>query len=165
MLRFSQPKGHPHCAVQRALQPILLLLFRTKVTQHQNSWHIAHDGAFVLQVIVQSKALRCQIFADNRHGQIGAILPAKFFGKRIAQMASGIGAAAHFTQKLFPVFAWQTLIIPIRARMFAAVVKEAIVVVLLLKGFNFFVDEVVQDHQIIFDILRNVEIHNASNKF
>ena len=49
--------------VAHAGREIALLLGRAEITQHQHLHQIADDGAFILQIIVQAKALRREIAA------------------------------------------------------------------------------------------------------
>jgi hypothetical protein len=63
----------------------------------------------------------------------------------------------HLSEKRFPVLAGQAVSIPIRARMLAAVVKEADVVISRFEGLDLALDEVVQYDKIIFDGLGNIE--------
>ena len=70
-----------------------------------------------------------------------------------------IGATAHFAQQLFPLGARQSVIVPIGARVFAAMVKKPVVIVLHLQRCNFVVDELIQNRQISADIIRNLVIH------
>ena len=56
-------------------------------------------------------------------------------------------------------------IFEIGARPFAAMVEEAVIVVLRLQRLDFLLDEVVDAHQQIGDLLGNRKIHVLSSRF
>ena len=61
--------------------------------------------------------------------------------------------------------AWQALIVPIGAGVFAAVVKEALIVILGLKRLNLFFDKGIEHSQIICECLGQGKIHGRSSHF
>ena len=66
-------------------------------------------------------------------------------------MPGCIGPPAHFFQQCFPVFAGQAVSIPVRARVLAAVVKEADVVILCFERLDLALDEVIEYDKVILD--------------
>ena len=108
---------------------------------------------FVLKVIVQTQTLGRQMLADHRHPKVRAILSAKFLGQGKAEVTGLVGEALGFAQKLFPLVARQALIVPIGAGMFAAMVKEALIVVFGLKRLDLGLDERVEHAKIVNQFL------------
>ena len=160
-MRLGQAEAGQELALKRGIGEVLLV--RTgKVPQHQDLREVADDGVFVLQIIVQAKALAGEMLADNGHAEIGAVLAAKFLGQRIAQMAGRIGAALGLPQQRLPFRTRQTAIFEIGPRPFAAVVEETDIVVLLFERLDFVFDELVEHHQIVGNFLRDIEVHVAS---
>ena len=74
-------------------------------------------------------------------------------------MAGLVGALLGLAQQRFPFRAGQAFIVEIGARPFAAMVEEALVVVLRLKRLDLVVDEFVEHDQIVGDVLWNIEVH------
>lgn len=72
---------------------------RTEVSDRQHEGIIDDDGMLVLQVIVQAQALGGEMFPDNGHPQIAAVLAAVFRRQCEAQMAGIVGAPAGFAQQ------------------------------------------------------------------
>ncbi len=116
---------------------------------------------FVLEVIVQAEALLGEMLANDRHAEIGAVLAAELLGQRIAEMPGLVGAALGFAEQFLPFGTWQALIVEIGARPFTAMVEEADIVVLLFERPDLVFDELIQHGQIIGNVLRDVEIHDA----
>ena len=106
---------------------------------------------------MQPQTLAGEILPDARHGQIAAILPTEFFGQRVAKVPGCICAPTHFFEQRFPVLAGQTASIPVRARVLAAVVKEADVVILCLERLDLALDEVIEYDEVILDGLGDIE--------
>ena len=106
---------------------------------------------------MQPETLAGEILPNARHRQIAAILPTKFFGQRVAKMPGCIGPPAHFFQQCFPVLAGQAVSIPVCARVLAAVVKEADVVILCFERLDLALDEVIEYDKVILDRLGDIE--------
>ena len=80
-------------------------------------------------------------------------------------MPRGVGQPRRRAQQLFPFVARQTLIIPVGARMFAAMVEKADIVVRHLQRLDLGRDESVEFVQIGLQIGRNRKIHRLSPLF
>src|SRR5690242_7042906 len=104
------------------------------------------------------------MLADDGHGEIADILAAEFLRQRQSQEPGLVGAAAHFAQQVFPFLARQAAMLEVCARPFAAMIEEAIVVVLLLQRNDFLLDEGVDLGQQILDVLRNCEVHGRVSR-
>ena len=155
MMLLGQAKAPAHFPFEHQRYEITLLLLRAKIAQHQYLHQIADYAAFILQIIVQTQPLVRQMVTDHRHGEIGAIFPAKFRGNGIAIMPCLVGDASHFCKQCPPIGARMPVIIPIGARMFAAVVKETDIVVALLNRFDFAFDKAIKLCEIVGDISRD----------
>ncbi len=83
----------------------------------------------VLKIIVEAKPLRREVLADHRHREIATGFPAHFLRQRKPEMSGRVRAPARFGQQRFPICAGQPARIPVRAGVFAAMIKEADVVV------------------------------------
>ena len=77
--------------------------------------------------------------------------------------AGFVGACARFAEQRFPLAARQPVVVPVGARVLAAVVEEADIVVLLLERLDLPVDEGVELAQVGRDLRGNVEIHGVSS--
>jgi hypothetical protein len=62
-------------------------------------------------------------------------------------------------QEVFPFRTGQSVIVEISASPFTPVIEEADIVVLLLQRLDLLLDEIVEHHEIIGNVLRNIEIH------
>src|SRR5690606_30161974 len=124
---------------------------------------VADNAMLVLQVIVQPKPLCREMFAYDRHPQVRSILAAIFFGRGKAPVARGIRPSGSGTQQLFPLVARQALIIPVGPAMFAAMVKEADIVISLLKRFDLRLDKGIQFIKIGLQVVRYRKIHIHSS--
>jgi hypothetical protein len=102
------------------------------------------------------------MLADDRHGEVGAVLAAEFLGQRVTIVTGLVGQPLHLAQQIFPFVARQALVLEIGTRPFAAMVEEALVVVLRLQRFDLALDELVELDQVGGDIGRNAEIHLRS---
>ncbi len=110
---------------------------------------------------MQAEALFGEMLADDRHTEIGAVLTAEFLGQRIAEMPGLVGTALGFAQQFFPFGPRQALIFEISPGPFAPMVEEADIVVLPFERPDLVLDELVEHGQIIGDVLRDIEIHDA----
>ena len=156
---LGQTKGHAVRAGQHAIDEHVLLFGRAEIAEHQHLREIADNRAFILQIIMQAQALFGEMLADHRHCQIRTVLPAIFLGQGKAQMSGGIGTPAHFTEQFLPLMARLAVIVPIRAGIFAPVVKKPDIVILFFQRLDLARDKGVQFSQICFDIFRYVKIH------
>src|ERR1700704_290897 len=76
-------------------------------------------------------------------------------------MSGRIGAAPRLAHQLLPLGARQSAIVEIGAGPFAAVVEEALVVVLRLKRLDLGLDEAIELGEITDKLRRYVEIHGS----
>src|SRR6185312_12177599 len=100
-----------------------------------------------------------EMLADDRHGEVGAVLAAELPGQAEAHVARLVGAPLHLGQQLLPFVARLAVIVPVGAGMLAAVVEEADVVVRALERPNLALDELVELAQVGRDLRGNLEIH------
>ena len=121
---------------------------------------VAHDGGFVLQVVVQPQALGGQVLADYRHGEVRTVLPAQLLGEPESQVARGVGPLAHLLEQRLPVFARPPAVVPVGARVFSPMVEESLVA--LLHGLDVALDEAVQLVELVADFLGDVEVQTHS---
>ena len=136
---------------QQRLHPTRFLVGSAKIPDHHRCHQIAHDGGFVLQVVVQTEPLARQIFPNARHGKIGAILPPKLLRQRVPEVSGSVCSPAHLPQQCLPIFSWQTLSVPIRPGMLAAMIEETDVVVLCFQRFDFALNEIIEHQQVVLD--------------
>src|SRR5208337_213377 len=116
----------------------------------------------VLQIVMEPEALGRQVFADDRHREVGAVLAAVFFWQRVAIVPRLVGAPAHLAEQSFPFMAQQAVALEVGARPFAAMVEKADVVVFAFERLDFFLDERVQLGQVGCYVGRNIKIHGVS---
>ena len=146
-------------AFQHGGQDRLLLFFRSEVAEHQDLGEVSDDRRFVLKVVMQAKSLGREVLADDRHREVSDILAAILFRQSEPKEPSLVGARPHLAQQRFPFVTGQTTMFEIGARPFAAVIEEAVIVVLLLQRNDFLLDESVDLYDQVLDILRNCEVH------
>ena len=127
--------------------------------QQQGHREVADDRALVLQVVVQAEPLVGQMLADDRHGEVGPVLAAQRLRQAEAQMPGLVGAALHLGEQLLPLVPRLAVIVPVGARMLAAMVEEADIVVLALQRPDLALDELVELSDVGRDVRGNVEIH------
>jgi hypothetical protein len=114
---------------------------------------------------VKTEAAMSQMFANDRHAEIGSIPPAVLFRKWIAIMSGRVGASTSFGEERFPCLVGQTATLPIGSRIFSPMVEEANVVVLLLEGKDVTLDEGVEFVEIGGEVFGDVEIQWVSFAF
>ncbi|SKY38449.1 Uncharacterised protein [Mycobacteroides abscessus subsp. abscessus] len=114
---------------------------------------------FVLQVTVQSQATPCQVFANDRHTEVGSVPSAEFRGKGIPKVPRHVRAPACLAEQRLPFSVGQTATLPIGSRIFSPVVEESDVVIGLLERHDLTVDESVELCQIIDEFGRQFEVH------
>ena len=126
------------------LQIALLLFRRREFAEHEHEGAVADDGVLVLQVVVQAETLGRQMLADHRHPQVGAALAAERPWPGELEVAGLVGAPLRLGQQLLPVVTRQAALVPIGSGIFAPVIEEADVVVLLLKRLDLRFDEAIE---------------------
>ena len=84
---LGQAEGDALLAGEHAFEIAVLLLLGAETVQQQGDREIADDRALVLQVVVQAEALVREMFADDRHGEVGTVLAAQRLGQ--ARSADG----------------------------------------------------------------------------
>ena len=100
-----------------------------------------------------------QMMPDNRHRQIGAIFPAKFFRDSKAVMSGLVRHLPHFGKQCPPISTRMAVIIPIGPRIFAAMIKKTDIVVARFNRFDLPINERVEFGQIVGDLCGNFEEH------
>ena len=166
MVGLGQTKAKTQASRQQAWDELFFLCRRAKVSQHQRHWRIAHNGTFVLQIVVQPQTLGGQVFTNDGHGQVAAVLPAKFCRQGVPVVPRQVGSAPHFSQERLPIVVRQAAGIKISPRKLAAVVKKTDVVVLLLQRLDLALNERVKLGQISLDGGGNGEVHGSTlNQF
>src|SRR5881227_1864824 len=104
------------------------------------------------------------MFADHGHPEIGAVLAAVALGDRKTQMPRIIGEILDPAKQRFPLMPWQSAIVEIGARPFAAMIEEADVVVGLLDRLDLALDESVEFVEISREVGRQVEIQGGLSR-
>ena len=102
----------------------------------------------VLQIVVQAQAFAGEVFADDGHGEVGAVLAAPAFGGGETQMAGFVGDFGSLVQQVFPFRSGQAAVFEVGARPFAAVIEEADIVVRVFKRFDVGFDKAVELDQV-----------------
>ena len=80
------------------------------------------------------RPLRAKCSRIDRHPEVGAVLAAELLRERIAVVAGRVGPAAGLAQQRLPLVVGQPAAVPVGAGVLAAMVEEALVVVLLLRA-------------------------------
>ena len=158
---FGEAKGGDALALEPAQDELLLLFLGAEFLEHRDEGEVADNRMLILQIVVQAQALCCEMLADHRHPQVGAILAAIFLRRGKAPVPGGIGAALRLAQQLFPVVARQAAIVEIGARPFAAMVEKADIVVRLFERLDLLRDERVELGEIGGQLRRKREIHGC----
>lgn len=151
MKRLCQAKCDSNFAFKRAPNEFFLLLLVAEVLQHDDLWEVTNNAVLVLEIIEQSQSLAGKMLSDDGHPQIaspaiGAIhlLAAVLLWKVKAPEACLVGSSFALYQQFFPLFSGQASILEVCSRPFAAVVEEAIVVVLFLQWNYLFLNECIE---------------------
>lgn len=163
MTRLRQSKGDPDVTRQPSPDELLLLALVPKVLHHDHIREVAHDRMLRLQVVEEPQALGRKMLPDDRHPEIRALRRAVvaasvLLGQRETVEARLVGEHARLVQQLVPFFARQATVVPVGARMLAAVVEEALVVVGGLKRLNLLLDEGVNLRQVLDEVWREREV-------
>ena len=74
VLRLGDPEREPPLAEQQVVDPLRLLLLGAVVDHQQQPDVVADDRVLVLQVVVQTEALRRQVLTDDRHPEVACRL-------------------------------------------------------------------------------------------
>ena len=159
MIRLGDTKRETFAPFGKVVDPLRLLLLRAVADHEQQAHVVPHDGMLVLQVVVQAQALYRQVLADDRHIQVGTVLATELFRLRVAVVPGFVGQPLRLEQELLPLLVRQPAPLPVRAGVFAAVVEEADVVVLLLQRLDGAFDEVVQLVQVAGQFFRYLKVH------
>ena len=77
---------------------------------------------------MQAEALGGEVFADHRHGEVGAAPPSDGFGQAVAEVAGAVGSAPHLPQQRLPLRTGQPVVVPVGARVLTPVVEVLLVV-------------------------------------
>src|SRR5205823_14166430 len=96
------------------------------------------------------------------HGQVGAVAAAVRRREGEAEVAGGVGPAAHLGQQRLPLLAREAAAVPVGPGVLPAVVEEADVVVLFLARLDLLGDEVVELGEVGDDVGRQFEVHTFS---
>ena len=110
---------------------------------------------------MQSEALARQVLADDRHAQVRALLAAVLLRVGVPVVAGRVRPSAHLPEQGLPLLVGQTAAVPVGARVLAAVVEEALVVVLRLEGRDLALDELVELEEVGGDVGGNLEVHGC----
>ena len=78
---------------------------------------------------MQPQPLRREMFADHRHGEVAAALAAHLYRPCEAVVPRLVGGIAGLGEQRLPFVAGQAVVVPVRPRMFAAVIEKADIVV------------------------------------
>ena len=119
-------------------------------------------GVFGLQIVEEAQPFCGEVFADYRHPQVRAALAAVFLRPGKTQVTGLVGNRACFGEQLLPFLARQTVVVPVGAGVFAAMIEEADVIVAVLDRHDLLLDELVEFIEIILKLLWNLEIHRLS---
>ena len=159
VVRFGEAEGDAPGALEPAEDEFGFLFLGPPLVEHGDEGEVADDGVLVLQIIVQAEALPRKMLADHRHPEVRAVLAAIALGGGEAPMARLVGAAGGFLQKLLPLVPGQPAALEVRARIFAAVIEEADVVVLRFERLDLGGDEGVEFIQVGLKVGGDGEVH------
>ena len=130
--------------------------------QHQHQADVvADDRVLVLQIVVQAETFRREMFADDGHAEVGAVLAAVLLRERITIVAGVVGELARLREQRLPILRRQAAAVPVGARVFAAMVEEADVVVGIFERLDDALDEFVEFDEVVGQVFWNVEIHRV----
>jgi len=104
---------------------------------------------------------RGEMLANDRHLQIAAVFAPVRFRRGKTKVAGDIGAAFGLMQQFFPLLVGQSIALPVGARVFAAIIKKTVVVVLHLQRQDLRVDKLIQLPQIACQMFRDSKIHRV----
>ncbi len=123
------PKAKPARPSSEGVDPLRLLGRRAVVQHQQQADVVADDRVLVLQIVVQPEPLGGQVLADDGHVEVRAVPPAVLLRVGVAIVARGIGTAPGLGEQRLPLLPGQAAPLPVGARVLAAVIEEADVVV------------------------------------
>ena len=159
MVRLGQAEGDDSLALQHPVDELGLLLEASEIAEHQDEGIVADDRMLVLEVVVKAQPLGRQMLADDGHPQVRAVLPPIFPRHGEAIVAGPVGATLGFPQERLPFGTRQAAIVEVGARPFAAVIEEALVVILGLQRPDLGLDEGIELGQIGLQVGGQFEIH------
>src|SRR3984893_8183800 len=102
------------------------------------------DRVFVRQIVVQPEPLGRKVLGDDGHLEVGGRMPAVLQRQGPSQPSGRVGTAAHLAKELLPLGSGNAAGLEVGARVLAAVVEEAAVVVAGLERFDLPFDELVE---------------------
>src|SRR6266851_4487531 len=159
MMQLGQAKSNRPRAIERTFDELGPLGRRPEIAEHHHERVVRDDGVLALLIVVQTEALGGEVLADHCHPEVRSVLAAELLRQREAKISGRIGAAPRLAHQLFPLGARQPAVVEIGAGPFAAVVEEALVVVLRLKRLDLSLDEAIELGEISRQLRRYVEIH------
>lgn len=162
VVRFGEAESDAPRALKPAEDEFLFLLLGPPLIEHGDEGEVADDRVFVLEVVVQAEAHPRKMLADHRHPEVRAILAAILLGRGEAPVPGGVGATGGFLEQFLPLVPGQAACLEVRPRIFAAVVEEADIVVLLFERLDLGGDEGVEFGQIGLKIGGDGEVHLVS---
>lgn len=165
MTRLRESEGDTHFAREPSLDQLSLLPRRAEVLDHDHVREVPHHAVLRLQIVEQAQALAREVFPYHRHPQVASaavgvrIRPAVLPGQREAVEACFVGEPYRSREQLFPFVAREPAVVPVRARVLASVVEEAVVVGPVLEREDFARDEGVELGEVVLERRRDGEIH------
>lgn len=102
------------------------------------------------------------MLAYHRHIQVGPTGAADLLRQPVAQPARGVRAAEHLVEQLLPLGTRDAAVLEVGARVLAAVVEEALVVVLRLEREDLALNESVEVGQEPDQVVGQSKIHKSS---
>src|SRR5690606_27771397 len=166
MIGLGQAEGGTALPLEPAENELLLLLVaRRELFEHLDEGEVADDAVLVLEVIVETETLCREMLADHRHPQVRAVLATIFLRCREAPVARGVGLPRRHPEQVFPFLARQPLIVPVGARVFAAVIEEADIVAFEFERPDLGLDEAIELIEIRLQVGGHRKVHHLSPCF
>ena len=159
MQRLGEPEPDASGAFEHLRDPVVLLLLGAVALHHQHGREVADDRALILQIVVQSEPLRCEVLPNDRHPEVRSVAASEASGKVVAEVSGGIGSTAHLAEQRFPLLVRPAVTLPVGAGILAPVVEEPDVVVLAFERLDLVFDELVELVEQLLDVGRNGEVH------
>jgi hypothetical protein len=162
VIRLGQSEARAEPPVEQVVAVTLVLIGRRELFEHHDERVVADDRVFRLQIVEESEAFCGEVFADDGHPKVRTAFAAMFFRPCEAQMTGFVGDRARFGEQCLPVLARQTVVVPVGARMFAAMIEEPDVIVAVLDRHDLLFDELIEFVEIVLQFFRNLEVHGVS---
>lgn len=163
---LRQAECHPEFTSQASGDEFAPLRLRAEVQEHQDVGEVPYHAVFVLQVVCEADAaavdgVRGHVEAHGAHVQVHVRVgfAAELGGEGEPVEAVVVGQTPGLGEEGFPFVPWEALVVPVCAGVFAAVVEEAVVVVLVLEGEDRGLDEGVEGADVVDKVWGEVEIH------